>query len=226
MASKHSDTRIVFFEVRGDPHDKYYYEVENGTIDEVISDDVPHNEWVKCVFDGMKDDATLTWELAGSSTNAQSFRPDGKEYTRPADESFSTGNIVDDYSLCVDRAIQIYVEKFDGFDLDTPTIQAMAATLYINWSYSKFTKPLTADMATTDNPNEKLVEEVKRLIEPLTKSGTAHDGRALKTTLAKMQDSLGSATAEMLAKYKEWLDIEFNFQIENEPEALTDELPF
>ena len=27
MDSKHSDTRIVFFEVRGDPHDKYYYEV-------------------------------------------------------------------------------------------------------------------------------------------------------------------------------------------------------
>lgn len=231
MESKHNDEDIVFFEVRGDTHDKYYYVVENGMIEELIADDVPHGEWIKCTFDGMKSDATMSFEAAGSSTNAtKDFpRPDGKEYSRPAERSLSTGNIVDDYSLCVDAAKQIIMDKL-GVAVMTveaaPTVQAMAATLYINWSYTKFTKPLTA-IEDTDADESELLTEVKDLLASLpNKNGKAHDGRALKTTLAKMEDALMDASAEALDKYKEWLVIETDYQQEDEPEELEDELPF
>jgi hypothetical protein len=140
------------------------------------------------------------------------------------------GDIVSDYRLCVDAAIGIFAEKFDGLDLDPAAVQSMAATLYINWSYTKFHKPLFEGMVEpSDDESEaesELLTEIKDLIAPLTKNGKAHDGRALKTTLAKMQDALTNAPVDVLEKYKEWLIIETDFQIENEPEELTDELPF
>jgi len=228
MESKHNDEDIVFFEVRGDPHDKYYYVVENGMIEELIRDDVPHGEWLKCTFDGMKSDATMSFEVAGSSTNAT-----GKYQNAPGNpskgyvrEAQSTGNIVDDFKLCVDAAKGIVFEKL-SIDAETveaaPVVQAMAATLYINWSYTKFTKPLTPP----DEDESELAGEVVELLASLpSKNGKAHDGRALKTTLAKMEDAVMKAPADVLGKYKEWLVIELDFQQEDEPEELGDELPF
>ena len=130
--------------------------------------------------------------------------------------------------MCLAEAKNIVFEDLN-LDAETveaaPVVQAMAATLYINWSQTRFTKPLFVGMATADGLEEARKSVLAALNALPSKNGKAHDGRALKTTLAKMEDSLGGASGEVLDKYTEWLKIEDEFQSAPE-EELTDELPF
>jgi len=227
MESKYGTDPIVYFEVRGDEGDSYYYNIEDASILEQI-EELDKGLWYKVTAGGGQDGQFLKVEVATEQSGAP---------LRRGEDNYSTGNIVDDFALCLDHALDLVKDKL-GVAPKTvegaPVVQAMAATLYINWSHSRFLKPLSAAdvpervevTETEDGRSDGYAVELGELIEALPKqSGKAHDGRALKTTIDKFKQALDTPISdELYSRMKKWIDNEAAFQAPAEiPE---DDLPF
>lgn len=229
--SQHSNDMIVFFEVRGDPHDKYYYVCENEMIVDQIADDIAHGVWLQATFDGMKAEATLEVKPASESSAPSS----GGRTVRGAapEKSYSTGSVVGDWLLCLEQAKIIAKDELGvAPKADVPSASVtkeIATSLYISWKDTRFLKPLVDSMPEPGVDDEvlELKEQINTFLEDLpAKNGKAHDGRALKTTLAKISDAMDENNAEHLTMFRDWLDAEVEFQAMDPEEPEEDDLPF
>ena len=225
--SKYGDNPIVYFEVRGDDFDGYYYEIESPEVNEII-ENTPKREWLTVTASGGKDNQHIAFSKAsgGPVTSNKPGMP-------MVDKDYSTGNISGDYQRCLSEARGIALEWADDFDSPIPAeaIHAMAATMFIQWSYTKFRRPLNADDAETVevvdavvDKTDEYVEDIRGLISQLeSTSGTAHDDSKLKTMLNKIESSFEGTIDEALhARMTQWLFEE----IDHQTLALDDELPF
>lgn len=218
------DQWVVYFQVRGDssPEDYYYY-IEDDEILEKLNN-VEYGTWYSVSAGGGKDGQWLNIEPAGESTNA--VKASGPSY----DDSYSAGYISGDYVKCLEEAKGIAGTVLDTED--PSVIQSIAATLYINWSKSGFRVPLNADDApereyVDEDNTDKYTKKVQDLISKLNRrSGKAHDGKALKTAIDKIEAALdGHIDAQTFGKIAEWLNNEVTYQ-NNDDEEPKDELPF
>jgi hypothetical protein len=232
MESKYGTDPIVYFEVRGDEGDSYYYNIEDPEIEKQI-EDLDKSLWYTVTAGGGQDGQFLKIEPATSQAGNSGG---GDSRGNGGENSFSTGNIVDDFKLCLAEAFAIVRDELGIAPKSVegaPVVQSMAATLYINWSHTRFLRPLTAAdvpereyVETEDGRSDEYAVELGELIDTLPRdSGKAHDGRALKTTIAKFREALDSPISdELFGRMKKWLNDEAESQTPIEiPE---DELPF
>lgn len=231
--SKYDDGKFVYFQVRGDETDSYYYPIETEEILQVI-EGAEKGHWYKVTASGGPDGQSLTLEEAPTSSTTGGAS---------VDQSYSTGYIVGDYVRCLEEAIPL-VEEFLGISYrdgveSASLVKDIATTLYINWSHTRFMRPLNADdtaqVEYVEDHDHKMadhyVSEIKGLLKQIKKtSGKAHDGRALKTTLDKFNSALeGNIDEQLFHRMSKWLDKEITFQSESEngsDDESIGELPF
>jgi len=232
FTSKFSGRPIAYFVVRGDPRDDYYYEIEQDDILEQVKA-APKNTWLKLSAFGGEGSQTLAIEPASEGDLPPASTSTVVASGSAMDEqNFSSGYVVGDFVRCLDEAKGIC----QGWTEDPAVIQAMAATLYINWSHSRFLKPLSKD----DVPEKTYVAEdhsdeyrtaLEGLLGKLPKSsGTSHDGRKLKSTVSQITTTIEGddpISDEQFSRVKKWLDDEIEHQGgPAEEEEYSDDLPF
>lgn len=222
-----NDQWLIYFTVRGDePGEDYYYNIEDAEILDKLRN-VDYSKWYSVTAGGGLD-AKQTLEIveaSDQSAGAPRQVSSGGGASHGGD-SFSTGYIVDDYRRCVEEA-GVIAASAPLDTTDATVIQSIAATLYINWSRTNFRVPLSAS-ARLESPDDVLdTSPAYELIEKLTKrSGKAHDGKALKTAIDKIESALDTEVMmepDVYQRMVDWLTKEVEHQT---PEELTDDLPF
>lgn len=229
--SKYKDGgTIIYFEVKGDPKSDYYYRIEQSDILKQL-ENTPKNTWLKVSAFGGEGDQSLVIENV-SGGEAMSAASNG---STGAEESFSTGYVVGDFVRCLEEAKGLCI----GFTDDPDVIQRVAATLYINWSHSRFLRPLSKDDVperTYENTDrsEEYRDLIREGIEKLPKtSGISHDRHKLAKMIAQLNavvEGDDTISDEQYGRIQRWLDLELEAQSPEQEEAPEDEpqddLPF
>jgi len=225
---------IIYFQVRGDdPGTDYYYAIESEDILEQLRA-LDYGQWYSVTASGGPDGQTLDIQTASASQEDDAVKGGGGGSSKQQyhSESLSTGYIVGDYMRCVEEAKGV---ARDIGAQDPAITQAIAATLYINWSKTGFRAPLSAEDApdreyTDEEPEADLSAEVAGLIDQLPKrTGKAHDGKALKTAIGNIEKALNDPSmlsGEGFGQVIKWLAKEVEYQTPEEEAEYSDDLPF
>lgn len=239
--SDYTDDEIIYFDVKGDRHDKYYYQIENDAILDKLSS-APIGSWIKATFTGAKDDADFSYDTVSDSEAADATR--SLRTAASSSDSLSSGNIADDYRECIKLARDIVAKELgldDSESLGTDAlavVQSMAATIYINWQKSNFTMPLYAGMANEvdesgdvempDFATDETLQRIIKILDLIEVNGRSHDNKNLAPIakrLSQMTDpSAPPPTHNDAMKALRWLELEAEHQGVGDPNQ--DDLPF
>lgn len=235
QTSKFDDTKeVVPFEVRGDGT-TYWLTVDNDGIRDEINA-VQQGQYVQVNADGTYEDARLNI----TDPNTGGGDRGGSQAVEGGGMSHSRGSVKENY-----RAVLEAVRDLDGaVDEDgnlTPMGQDHAATVFIQWTRTDYTMPLTQedvndngddDVDTSDSADgqdvasDTQLEVVSEFVEKIPSwVGEAHDGSDLQDVKQKLDDLIeNGGTVEQASNSIKWLREENEHQ--QQGVAGDDELPF
>jgi len=227
------DQYLAYFDVQGDDTEGYYYFVESEDVLRQLQT-TTYGQWVRVSASGdSAENHYLDIQPAGEGDAVpvdQIRARSVQSVAKNQQPNYSSGFITEDYLKCVEEAVAIAGSDFMGTD-DPSVIQSIAATLYINWSHTRFSIPLApSDVEKVDVQDEEdhLGQGVLEALDKLQKrSGKAHDGRNLKTTIAKIEEQVEKGYDEdAFVQTIKWISAEVDHQTPEEQEELEDDLPF
>jgi len=208
--------KVIGFDTRGDDTRRWYI-IESPDIENTLKR-APKNEWIEVRASWSGDSQTIEWDRASGSVQRE---------TTSDTSGHSTGNIKDDYLLCIEAA-----RDLPGSD-DTATLLANARHLHGQWVRMGVSTPLTHDMdntpTTDDTGNSATLEEIKELLDLVpTWEGRAHDDSDLLSVFKRIESVVkGAGGSDDAERALAWLENEIEFQSRNDESSTTDDdLPF
>lgn len=229
------DGHIRWFEVRGDDHDGYYYQVENDEIRQYLEDEVPTGEWIKLVASGDGREGTADMEVhpADGPDTSYSSPSQGGSGGGGNEPRLGPDNILDQYDLVLEKAKERFPEVMLDDDGELTEVGArLATTLYIQWSRTGRKAPLF-DGQGEDVAEPQHADRIEEDIDTLDWDGNSHDGRDLsdmKVRLSTLAEDIreGKATLAEAEHAINWLNNEVDEQSEDttSPSLGEDSLPF
>lgn len=208
------DRMTVAVEVQGEDDQTYFLDIENKSIEDVISKNA--GRWVRFEATGKGDTARLKLTpvsgAAGVTYAPESVMEQYMTVLEAVSDRFDTGVIGDD-------------------GLPTPTAHDVTTTLLIHWGRTGFSVPLYAGQEPDEGVDQgedtsELTEAVGEYLRgegALEWSGTSHDGQNLESMLDAIDKLLDDGpSVDRLEALLQWLAAEALHQAT----AADDSLPF
>lgn len=237
---------IIYFEVKGDPTDGYYYFIENDDVLEYLRSNAQPGEWVKLTATGgSTDEHQIDLQPAGGDDeNTGQYLSKGlpaKSVSVDARPMYGSGVVAEDYEACLVEAVRMVNEHLIGTNKEAiskspeafatlaSVTKEIATTMFINWSNNRYETPLSSADVEVEYVEDAKMDMGENVLEALDKlpkrSGKSHDGRNLKSTINKIEDSIDTLDDESYHQIMDWIDKEVGFQSTTE-EEIEDDLPF